>query len=98
MYEKDNSFEDGQKPSYYNVDKNSHSNHGPSKERPMKVFRFIVRVIQDDESLNNCAREDTTHGEGSNPGKRSEPPCQLFKLLVSGSKVAGNGGVREPVR
>jgi hypothetical protein len=30
VYQKDNSFEDGQEPSDYSVDKNAHGNYSPS--------------------------------------------------------------------
>ena len=69
MDKKDNTFENRQQTGDYNVDENGHSNHGPGEECPVKVLRLIVWIVQDDETLDDSARKDATHSEGSDPCK-----------------------------
>lgn len=73
MQEKDDGFQHGQMLRTNRVDEEGHESDGNGKESPMPLLRYVVRVVEKDNSLKDSARSKSGSSNSSLPAQGGEP-------------------------
>lgn len=72
-----------EEPRYDHVDEDRYCNYKPCEKRAMPLLRVVrVRVVEDDQTLQNGACEDRLRGYGSNPGQARQPAHEIAQHLL----------------